>query len=291
MVSPIARRLKARKAVRSLASSSKRPAPRAGFWARRRRASAQERRWAWRRLAAVSPAWMMRPIRLRIGDRGLRNEEATAVRSECGPWPVVHRPWSVVPQKNPERRGAKAVPFPLLSPGVPPTSAAVSSRRRFLRALGLGALGVPAAGALSAQSVPEALLPPGLQPLPRTGAPGVTPGAAPAPRLPLVQPPRLRPGGLIGLVAPAGHPDPEGQVEDTQRELEALGFRSRPGRHALARHGYLAGTDQQRAEDLMAMFLDDDVDAILALRGGWGCARLLPLLDYDAIRAHPKPLV
>jgi len=167
----------------------------------------------------------------------------------------------------------------------------VSSRRRFLRALGLGALGVPAAGALSAQSVPEALLPPGLQPLPRTGAPGVTPGAAPAPRLPLVKPPRLRPGGLIGLVAPAGHLDREGQVEDTQRELEALGFRSRPGRHALARHGYLAGTDQQRAEDLMAMFLDDDVDAILALRGGWGCARLLPLLDYDAIRAHPKPLV
>jgi muramoyltetrapeptide carboxypeptidase len=162
----------------------------------------------------------------------------------------------------------------------------VSSRRRFLRALGLGAAGAPLAGAaLRAQAVPEAVLPaPGLQPLPR-----VPVGALP-PR-PLIKPRRLRPGAVIGLVAPAGHLDRESQVEDTRRELELLGFRSRPGRHVLARHGYLAGTDEQRAEDLMAMFLDDDVDAVLALRGGWGCARLLPLLDYEAIRAHPKPLI
>jgi muramoyltetrapeptide carboxypeptidase len=106
-----------------------------------------------------------------------------------------------------------------------------------------------------------------------------------------VKPPRLRPGALIGLVAPAGRLDRESQVEDTIRELDALGFRARAGRHVLARHGYLAGSDEQRAEDLMAMFLDDEVDAVLALRGGWGCARMLPLLDYDAIRAHPKPLI
>ncbi|MDX1420861.1 MAG: LD-carboxypeptidase, partial [Rubricoccaceae bacterium] len=161
----------------------------------------------------------------------------------------------------------------------------MSTRRRFLRALGLGAA---APFALRAQAVPEHLLPrTALQPLPRVPAPGALPGA----RLPLLKPPRLREGSLIGLVAPAGHLNRRGQIEDTQRELDALGFRSRPGRHVLARHGYLAGTDEERAEDLMAMFLDDEVDAILALRGGWGCARLLPLLDYDAIRAHPKPLI
>ena len=171
----------------------------------------------------------------------------------------------------------------------------MSSRRRFLRALGLGALGLPAAAeVLRAQAVPPPLLPPaGLQPLPRVSAPGAAPvpPAAPAPRRPRVKPPRLRSDGLIGLVAPAGNLDRESQVADTQAELAALGFRSRAGRHVLARHGYLAGTDAERAEDLMAMFLDDEVDAILALRGGWGCARILPLLDYDAIRAHPKPLI
>src|SRR5690606_18842590 len=115
----------------------------------------------------------------------------------------------------------------------------VSTRRRFLRALGLGALAAPLAGPLRAQSAAEPLPPAGLQPLPRVQVPG----AAPAPRLPLLLPPRLRPGGLIGLVAPAGHLDRRSQVEDTQRELEALGFRTRPGRHVLSRHGYLAGTD------------------------------------------------
>lgn len=59
----------------------------------------------------------------------------------------------------------------------------------------------------------------------------------------------------------------------------------------MSRHGYLAGTDEQRAEDIMDMFTDPDVDAILALRGGWGCARILPLLDYEVIRANPKALI
>ena len=70
-----------------------------------------------------------------------------------------------------------------------------------------------------------------------------------------------------------------------------MGFLTKPGRHVMSRHGYLAGTDEQRAEDIMDMFTDPDVDAILALRGGWGCARILPLLEYNVIRAHPKALI
>ena len=52
--------------------------------------------------------------------------------------------------------------------------------------------------------------------------------------------------------------------------------------------GVLAGSDRDRAGDLMKMFTDPEVKAIMCLRGGYGTARLLPLLDYQAIRANAK---
>src|SRR5690606_39474889 len=51
------------------------------------------------------------------------------------------------------------------------------------------------------------------------------------------------------------------------------------------------GTDEQRASDLNAMYADPEVRAVFAMRGGWGCARILPLLDWRAIRANPKLLI
>jgi muramoyltetrapeptide carboxypeptidase len=57
------------------------------------------------------------------------------------------------------------------------------------------------------------------------------------------------------------------------------------------KHLYLAGKDQERADELMAMFLDSEVKAILCSRGGYGAQRLIPYLDADQIRSHPKPLV
>ncbi len=145
-----------------------------------------------------------------------------------------------------------------------------------LRTLGLGALAAPVALAANAQRVPESNFPPAG---PATGA------------RPLLRPPRLRPGSQIGLVAPAGRMDRRSQLEETEEQLDRMGFRTKAGRHVMSRHGYLAGTDAQRADDIMEMFMDPDVDAILALRGGWGCARILPLLDYDVIRANPKALI
>ncbi|MDX1440036.1 MAG: LD-carboxypeptidase [Rubricoccaceae bacterium] len=152
----------------------------------------------------------------------------------------------------------------------------LSSRRGVLKAIGLGALATPLAFVAAAQRIPEADLAPA-GPLTETR--------------PLLRPPRLRPGATIGLVAPAGRLDSERQVDDTRQELDRLGFLTKVGRHVMERHGYLAGTDEERAADIMEMFLDREVDAILALRGGWGCARILPLLDYDEIRAHPKALI
>jgi muramoyltetrapeptide carboxypeptidase len=111
------------------------------------------------------------------------------------------------------------------------------------------------------------------------------------PVLPLLRPRRLAVGGTVGLIAPANATFLSSELEIARETFEALGLRVRLGRHLLDRYGYLAGADEARAADVNAAFADPSIDAIFALRGGWGSARLLPRLDYDAIRRHPKILV
>lgn len=65
----------------------------------------------------------------------------------------------------------------------------------------------------------------------------------------------------------------------------------RPGKHVFDREGYFAGADADRAADLQAMFADPAVDALWCVRGGYGASRLLPLLDWELIRANPKALI
>ncbi|RNI30279.1 LD-carboxypeptidase [Rufibacter immobilis] len=104
-------------------------------------------------------------------------------------------------------------------------------------------------------------------------------------------PPRLKPGDTVGLICPAGAAFSKETVQITKESLEALGLKVKLGKHVFDRFGYLAGTDQARAEDVNAMFADKSVQGILAIHGGWGCARLLPLLDYKTIQKNPKPLI
>lgn len=73
--------------------------------------------------------------------------------------------------------------------------------------------------------------------------------------------------------------------------LEGWGLRVELGRHVFSRHGYLAGTDQERLADLHEAFLDPGVRAVLATRGGKGAYRIAAHLDLEAIRVDPKPLV
>ena len=67
-----------------------------------------------------------------------------------------------------------------------------------------------------------------------------------------------------------------------------MGLRARVGEHVMDRFGYLAGHDRDRAADINAAFVDPEVAAVFALRGGWGASRLLPFIDFDAIRDNPK---
>ena len=104
-------------------------------------------------------------------------------------------------------------------------------------------------------------------------------------------PARLKPGDAVGLVAPANATFNSIDLEIARESLEALGLKVRVGEHLLDRHGYLAGRDRDRAADINAFFQDRSISAVLPLRGGWGSARLLPFLDYDAIRRNPKIIV
>lgn len=105
------------------------------------------------------------------------------------------------------------------------------------------------------------------------------------------KPKPLKTGGTLGLVAPAS-PIYESSVFDRMLvDLKELGFEIKLGEHVRSQRGYLAGTDEERSSDLMTMFRDDTVDAIMCIRGGWGCNRILPMLDYDEIRQNPKLLI
>ncbi|MBK7257868.1 MAG: LD-carboxypeptidase [Ignavibacteriae bacterium] len=141
-------------------------------------------------------------------------------------------------------------------------SSTPSSRRRFLQTAG---------SSLAATSLLPALVSAG------TGT--------------IIKPPRLRAGDTVGLINPAGATYVLSDLEVVQEVLSALDLKVRIGAHCADRYGYLAGTDEARAADVNAMFADPAVRAVMAVRGGWGCNRILHLLDYVAIAHHPKILV
>ena len=99
---------------------------------------------------------------------------------------------------------------------------------------------------------------------------------------------RLKKGDTIGLVAPSGAVRTAGALERAAAEIERMGYRVRLGESCGQVYGYLSGSDAVRARDINAMFLDDAVDAIVCVRGGYGTTRILDRLDYAAIAAHPK---
>ncbi|MEC7010041.1 MAG: LD-carboxypeptidase [Pseudomonadota bacterium] len=102
------------------------------------------------------------------------------------------------------------------------------------------------------------------------------------------RPKRLRPGDTIGLVAPASVTYESLQLQIALEALEAMGLKAKVGPHVMDRYGYLAGEDEDRASDINAAFADPEIDAVFALRGGWGASRLLPFLDFDLIAKNPK---
>ena len=104
-----------------------------------------------------------------------------------------------------------------------------------------------------------------------------------------VKPRALTPGSHVRVVTPASPLDMS-QIEDGIKFLESEGYRVTLGEHVFDRDGYLAGDDAIRAQELTEAFLDDSVDCVMCSRGGYGCARLMPLLDIPRLAATGKLL-
>jgi muramoyltetrapeptide carboxypeptidase len=115
--------------------------------------------------------------------------------------------------------------------------------------------------------------------------------ASPATRVAPLLPRRLAAGDTIALINPSNAVYERDPYRFAAEALQSLGLKVREAPNLRARYGRLAGSDTQRASDVNAMFADAGVQGIVALTGGSGAARILPLLDYALILRNPKVLM
>ncbi|HUF13898.1 MAG TPA: LD-carboxypeptidase [Longimicrobiales bacterium] len=106
----------------------------------------------------------------------------------------------------------------------------------------------------------------------------------------VLRPKALAPGARVALVAPAGPLAPE-RIDASLERCRSLGLEPVLFPGAAGRHRFLAGTDEQRLADLQAAFDDPAIDAIWALRGGYGTVRVLAKLDLGRQRTAPIPFI
>jgi muramoyltetrapeptide carboxypeptidase len=104
-------------------------------------------------------------------------------------------------------------------------------------------------------------------------------------------PPSMKKGDTIGLVAPAGPIINKNNFAAGIAILEKSGFRIKYNPRLLNVKGYLAGSDQERAEEFNRLWSDPEVKGLVAARGGYGSMRMLDLIDMKQIRKNPKILV
>ena len=107
----------------------------------------------------------------------------------------------------------------------------------------------------------------------------------------IVKPKRLKKGDLIGIISPSSSPDELFRINRGVSYLENLGYKVKVGKNVGHYHGYLAGTDEERGNDLHNMFTDKNVKAIICVRGGYGSPRLLDKIDFKVIAHNPKIFV
>jgi muramoyltetrapeptide carboxypeptidase len=103
----------------------------------------------------------------------------------------------------------------------------------------------------------------------------------------IMKPRALAPGDTIGVIAPASWPNKE-KAQKAGQFFEGLGYKVQFGQSLDRVHGYLAGTDQERIDELHGMFRDPSIKGIICVCGGYGTGRIAAQLDYELIRTNPK---
>lgn len=104
-------------------------------------------------------------------------------------------------------------------------------------------------------------------------------------------PDNLKKGDTIGFVTPAGPIKNHIALENAVKFFEKNGYNVELATHLKDSNGYLSSTDDFRADDLNKFFLDKEIKAIICVRGGYGCVRILDKINYDAIKNNPKIFV
>ena len=102
--------------------------------------------------------------------------------------------------------------------------------------------------------------------------------------------PLLKRGDTVGLITPAGFISEE-KLRTAEKNLSALGLNVTYYKSVLEKTGYLAGSDENRLNELHSMFKNESIKAIIAVRGGYGTTRILDRINYDLIRTNPKPVI
>ncbi|MBY0551419.1 MAG: LD-carboxypeptidase [Candidatus Obscuribacterales bacterium] len=104
----------------------------------------------------------------------------------------------------------------------------------------------------------------------------------------LTVPERLKPGDTIAVIAPASFVD-DNRIAGAKAVIESRGYQAQISANLKDSYGYLAGScDQARADAFMNAFADQNVRGIICARGGYGTMRILPLIDWTAVRKNPK---
>lgn len=101
---------------------------------------------------------------------------------------------------------------------------------------------------------------------------------------------KLKKGDTIGIIAPASCTTYE-KVLEAKKNIEDMGYQVILGECTKKQWYSYAGTDEERAEEINSFFADKSIDAIICMRGGYGCNRLIELLDFEVIKRNPKIFV
>lgn len=107
----------------------------------------------------------------------------------------------------------------------------------------------------------------------------------------IILPKRLSEGDTIGICAPAGPIRDNVEIKEFTAIIQNLGFKVKLGANVTGQLGYFSASDENRAKELMSLITDPEINGIFTIRGGWGCARIVDLLDYDLIKANPKVIM
>ncbi len=106
----------------------------------------------------------------------------------------------------------------------------------------------------------------------------------------IIKPPGLNKGDTLALVTPGSYISSE-EKQESISNLKKLGFEVTYSDRLMEKNGFFSATDKERAADLNEMFERDDVQGIVCARGGYGCARILPYINYNLVRENPKALI